>query len=293
MIVNILYDFRQPDPRHPCLWRWGWNWMMFKVPSKPSHAVMLWFCWTPQVVMDGTAIPPGSSTGGDTLMCCCPTARFPFLSPHLSSNQRHGKLPKHIALHFHGNWHTTSPAVSAANPFPALQRGCSVAEGTTRRGRGDHLHHHGYLWGLLPMSSFLLMATADLSSVWGSVKCLPKGFFLSLPSTSEDCWLEFQSWAWREVRADGYLPLGFMLLPITIFFGCSAMMLSLPDLTLSGLHILHACMLACILGVKSLRCGSRQGQRGSPPAIVLHPKNRVGWNQLFSCPKIRSCPNRS
>lgn len=98
-----------------------------------------------QVVMDGAAIPPGSSTGGDTLMCCCPTARFPFLSPHLSSNQRHGKLPKHIALHFHGNWHTTSPAVSAANPFPALQRGCSVAEGTTRRGRGDHLHHHGYL----------------------------------------------------------------------------------------------------------------------------------------------------
>ena len=27
---------------HPCPWQQGWNWMIFKVPSNPSHSMILW-----------------------------------------------------------------------------------------------------------------------------------------------------------------------------------------------------------------------------------------------------------
>lgn len=55
----------------------------------------------------------------------CPPSPPP-IAPIISPS---GKLLEYIALHFHGNWHATSGAVSAAYLFLVLWRGCSCDRG--------------------------------------------------------------------------------------------------------------------------------------------------------------------
>jgi len=38
---QVGWVFGQPSGRGPFPWQGGWNWMVFRVPSNPSHSVIL------------------------------------------------------------------------------------------------------------------------------------------------------------------------------------------------------------------------------------------------------------